>query len=163
MKKYLLLLFIIALLAVSGCSDENISNTTLDSNSSNIVKVTDMQQIEDALSKGPVFLDIGFESCPACKVMKPIISEMSNEYINKTTVMYIDTRENPQLAQQFDVYSVPDMCVILDNDSEGFNYVTSSGEITRDRSIARFIGVSKKSDLTSTIDKTLQLKSNLTV
>lgn len=160
MKKYLILLVVIISLFVSGCSDNTDSNTA---NYSNIVKVTDMQQIKNALSNGPVFLDIGFDSCPACKIMKPTIEEISNEYLGKITVMYLDTRENPQLAAQFDVYSVPDMCIIINENSQGFNYITSAGDVTTDRNVARFIGVTPKTDLIHTIDNALTLRSNSTI
>lgn len=147
MKKYLFLCIIAILIGSSGCLDTETSQEN-----STVVNVVDQQQIDDALVSGPVFVDMGFASCPACKIMKPTIEEISQEYAGKATVMYIDTRKSPGVAMGFDVYSVPDMFVIVGNDPEGYLYMTSEGDITRDRNAARFIGVTEKDILTKTLD-----------
>lgn len=155
MKKYLFLCTVAILISASGCLDTNTSQEN-----STIVNVLDQQQIDEALVSGPVFVDMGFASCPACKVMKPTIEEISQEYLGKATVMYIDTQENPRVAMSFNVYSVPDMFVIVDNDSEGYLYMTYDGNITRDRNIARFIGVTEKDVLTKTLDLAIASRQN---
>ncbi len=155
MNKYLFLCIVALLIGVSGCLDTNSS-----SENSAVVAVQDQQQIDEALVSGPVFVDMGFASCPACKIMKPTIEEISQEYLGKATVMSIDTRENPIVAMTFDVYSVPDMFVIVDNDSEGYLYMTSDGNLTRDRNIARFIGVTEKELITKTLDLAIASRQN---
>ncbi len=155
MKKYLFLCIIALLIGTSGCLDADPS-----SENSTVVNVQDMQQIDQALVSGPVFVSMGFASCPACKVMKPTIEDISKEYMGKATIMYIDTRENPQVAMGFNVYSVPDMFVILNNDPEGYLYMTYDGNITRDRDIARFIGVTGKETLAKTLDIAITLRNN---
>lgn len=155
MKKYLFLCIVAILIGSSGCLDTETSQEN-----STVVNVVDQQQIDDALVSGPVFVDMGFASCPACKIMKPTIEEISQEYAGKATVMYIDTRENPGVAMDFDVYSVPDMFVIVGNDPEGYLYMTSEGDITRDRDIARFIGVTEKDVLTKTLDLAIVSRHN---
>lgn len=155
MKKYLFLCLVALLIGTSGCLDTNPS-----SEDSTIVTVQDQQQIDEALVSGPVLVDMGFASCPACKIMKPTVEEVSQEYLGKATVMYIDTQENPRVAMSFNVYSVPDMFVIVDNDSEGYLYMTSDGNITRDRNIARFIGVTGKDVLTKTLDLAIASRQN---
>lgn len=155
MNKYLFLCTVAILISASGCLDTNTSQEN-----STVVNVLDQQQIDEALVSGPVFVDMGFASCPACKVMKPTIEEISQEYLGKATVMYIDTQENPRVAMSFNVYSVPDMFVIVDNDSEGYLYMTYDGNITRDRNIARFIGVTEKDVLTKTLDLAIASRQN---
>lgn len=159
MKKYLFFYIAVLLIAASGClgttssSDDSVAVST-------VVNVQDQQQIDEALVSGPVFIDMGFASCPACKIMKPTIEDISGEYSGKVTVMYLDTRENPELAVSFDVYSVPDMFIIVDRDSEGYLYMSSDGNITRDRNIARFIGVTEKDVLTETLDLAIVSRQN---
>jgi thioredoxin-like negative regulator of GroEL len=156
MNKYLFLCIVALLISFSGCLD----NGTGSSANSTVVDVQDLQQIDEALVSGPVLVDIGFASCPACKIMKPAIEEISQEYAEKATVMYIDTRENPGVAVAFDVYSVPDMFVIVNSSSEGYLYMTPEGDITRDRNIARFIGVTEKAVLTKTLDMAIASRQN---
>lgn len=155
MKNYLFLCTVAILISASGCLDTNTSQEN-----STVVNVLDQQQIDEALVSGPVFVDMGFASCPACKIMKPTLEEISQEYLGKATVMYIDTHENPRVAMSFNVYSVPDMFVIVGNDSEGYLYMTSDGNITRDRNIARFIGVTEKDVLTKTLDLAIASRQN---
>jgi hypothetical protein len=52
------------------------------------------------------------------------------------------------------------MFVIVGNDSEGYLYMTSDGNITRDRNIARFIGVTEKDVLTKTLDLAIASRQN---
>jgi thioredoxin 1 len=155
MKKYLFLYIVALLIGTSGCLDTNSS-----SENSTVVNVQDQQQIDEALVSGPVLVDMGFASCPACKIMKPTIEGISQEYLGKATVMYIDTREKPRVAMGFNVYSVPDMFVIVNTDSEGYLYITFDGNITRDRNIARFIGVTDKRTLTKTLDLAISSRQN---
>lgn len=155
MKNYLFLCIVAILIGSSGCLDTDTSQEN-----STVVNVLDLQQIDDALVAGPVLVDMGFASCPACKIMKPTVEDISQEYLGKATVMYIDTRENPSVAMVFDVYSVPDMFVIVGNDSEGYLYMTYDGNITRDRNIARFIGVTDKDVLTRTLDLAIASRQN---
>jgi thiol-disulfide isomerase/thioredoxin len=155
MNKYLFLCIVAILIGTSGCLDTNTSQEN-----STVVNVLDQQQIDEALVSGPVLVYMGFASCPACKIMKPTLEEISQEYLGKATVMYIDTHENPRVAMGFNVYSVPDMFVIVGNDSEGYLYMTSDGNITRDRNIARFIGVTEKDVLTKTLDLAIASRQN---
>lgn len=156
MNKYLFLYIVALLISVSGCLD---SGTDSYGNST-VVSVQDLQQVDEALVSGPVLVDMGFTSCPACKIMRPTIEEISQEYAGKATVMYIDTRENPKVATGFNVYSVPDMFVIVNSSSEGYLYMTYDGNITRNRDNARFIGVTEKGTLTKTLDLAIALRNN---
>jgi thiol-disulfide isomerase/thioredoxin len=159
MKKCLFFYIAVLFIAASGCLDTT-SSSGDSTVVSTIVNVQNQQQIDEALASGPVFVDMGFASCPACKIMKPTIEEIAQEYSRKATVMYLDTRETPEIAMGFDVYSVPDMFVIVDRDSEGYLYMTSDGNITRDRNIARFIGVTEKDILTQTLDLAIASRQN---
>lgn len=154
MKKYIFFCIMVLLIGTSGCLDTNSQEN------STVVNVQDRQQIDVALVSGPVLVDMGFASCPACKVMKPTIEAISREYMGKATVMYIDTQENPRVAMGFNVYSVPDMFVIVGTDPEGYLYMTSDGNITKDRNIARFIGVTEKRILTKTLDLAISSRQN---
>jgi len=155
MKKIFFLCIVVLLIGISGCLDTDTS-----SENSTVINVQDLQQIDQALVSGPVLVSMGFSSCPACRIMKPTIEEVSRDYMGKAKVMYIDTRKNTQVAIVFNVYSVPDMFVILNNDPEGYLYMTSDGNITRDREIARFIGVTDKGTLTKTLDIAIELRNN---
>lgn len=57
----------------------------------------------------PVFADFFAEWCGPCKITEPIIEDLSDseEYKGKIAFVKIDVDENNDLAQQFNVFSIP--------------------------------------------------------
>lgn len=57
----------------------------------------------------PVFVDFYAQWCGPCKITEPIIEELSEsaEYKGKVAFVKIDVDENNDLAQQFNVFSIP--------------------------------------------------------
>jgi thioredoxin 1 len=113
--------------------------------------------INSALEDGPVLVMIGFDGCFACKAQKPILEEISAEYQDRASVMYIDTTKVGALG--FSVYSVPDSFVIVGIEEGTYVYMKSDGQTTTNREEARFIGLTRKAVLTQTLDHALEERS----
>ena len=77
----------------------------------------------------PVLVDFYAEWCGPCRMMAPIVEELAEEH-PEFAVGKIDTDQEPFLAQQFGVVSIPTLVVL------------KNGEET-----ARFVGVRAKEDL----------------
>ena len=56
-------------------------------------------------SKVPVLLDFYASWCGPCKVLGPIIDELSEEYQDKALVAKVNTEVNPQLSAYFKIKS----------------------------------------------------------
>lgn len=110
----------------------------------NFVEVTQLDQINAALGKGPVFLRLGAEWCQYCQKMKPIMQEMAKEYQGKATIMSADVDKSPKLADYFGVESIPDSCVIVSVKNGQYVYMQQNGKTTTVRSQARIIGYNNK-------------------
>ena len=58
--------------------------------------------------KGVVtLLDLGAETCMACKKMEPIIQKLEKVYEGKAAIVYIDVWKHTDQAERFGVTAVP--------------------------------------------------------
>ncbi len=154
-KIILLIVAIIATFIIIAAFNEN----NITDEESAIVTVTDIQHINDALKKGPVLIEIGTDRCPACIAQKPILKNIANEYENKATVMYLNADRTRALAASFNVYSIPDMFVIVYIENGDYIYMSPAGELTKNRNEARYIGLTGKRALEDTLNAAIDYRS----
>ncbi|MCF0186892.1 MAG: thioredoxin [Bacteroidaceae bacterium] len=63
---------------------------------------------------GIKLIDFNATWCGPCKMMAPVFEELSEEYAGKIDFYKVDTDENPGLAQQFRVVSIPAIALVKD-------------------------------------------------
>ena len=74
--------------------------------------VTDASFDADVLkSTTPVLVDFWAEWCGPCRMVAPILEEISNEYGGKITIAKLNVDENPKTAAAYGVTSIPTMNV----------------------------------------------------
>lgn len=160
MKKLIILLILLAsVLFTAGCTEGPQKNST-DSQGiqekNAVVEVTQLEQINTSLQKGPVLVKIGAEWCGPCQEMKPILKELATEYEGKATIMSVDVDQSPKLADYFVVNSIPDSSVIVGIDNGEYVYMQEDGSITKDRFKARILGAMDKQVFVKVLDLALQ-------
>jgi thioredoxin 1 len=64
-------------------------------------------QDEVVRSSQPVLVDFYADLCGPCKIIEPIIGQLSREYEGKVKFVKIDTDANQELAMQFGIMSIP--------------------------------------------------------
>ena len=86
---------------------------------SNMSSVTDAE-FESVVLKSdkPVLVDFWAEWCTPCKMVAPILEEISTENGDKIRIVKVDVDANPGLARQFDVMSIPTMLLFKDGQPE---------------------------------------------
>ena len=64
-------------------------------------------QQEVVKSEKPVLVDFYADWCGPCKIIEPIINQLSREYDGKVKFVKVDTDANQELAVQFGIMSIP--------------------------------------------------------
>ena len=65
-------------------------------------------------SEQPVLVDFWAEWCAPCKMIAPIVEELSNEYQGQVKFTKVDVDENPEVAQKYGVRGIPTLLVFND-------------------------------------------------
>ena len=101
------------------------------------LEITDSNFEETVLkSDKPVMVDFWAAWCGPCRMVGPIIDELSEEYEGKAIIGKVDIDSNQQYAAQFGVRNIPTVLIFKD------------GEL-----VDRKVGVSSKNDYAQAIDK----------
>jgi thioredoxin 1 len=80
--------------------------------SENTVKVTDATFGDEVLlADKPVIVDFWAEWCGPCRQVAPILDEIARENADKITVAKVNIDENPQIARDYQIMSIPTMNV----------------------------------------------------
>ena len=100
------------------------------------LEITDSNFEETVLkSDKPVLVDFWAAWCGPCRMVGPIIDELSEEYEGKAVVGKVDIDSNQQYAAQFGVRNIPTVLVF------------KNGEL-----VDRKVGVSTKNDYAQALD-----------
>ena len=72
------------------------------------LQITDANFDEVVLkSDKPVLVDFWAEWCGPCRMVGPIVEEISNDYAGKAVVGKVDVDSNPNISMQFGIRNIP--------------------------------------------------------
>ena len=79
-----------------------------------IEKVFDYENNKEWSFRGelPAVIDFYADWCGPCKMVAPIIEELSTEYVGKVNFYKIDTEAEQELASAFGIQSIPSLLFI---------------------------------------------------
>ena len=87
-------------------------------------------------SSSPALVDFWAEWCGPCKMLTPVLEELSKENESKINIYKVNVDENQQLAVKFGIRSIPTLLLF------------KGGEIQE-----QIVGLKSKSDLQASIDR----------
>lgn len=70
----------------------------------------------------PLLVDLGAKKCIPCKMMAPILDELTKEYAGRMTVEFIDVWENPAASRQYKINLIPTQIFIDPSGKELFRH-----------------------------------------
>ena len=104
-----------------------------------IKHVSDASFEQDVLgAEGPVLVDYLAEWCGPCKMIAPILEEVSTDYAGKVAVAKLNVDDNREMASKFGIRGIPTLMLF------------KGGEV-----VATKVGAVSKSQLVSFLDSHL--------
>ncbi|MEC0093030.1 thiol reductase thioredoxin [Paenibacillus macquariensis subsp. defensor] len=79
-----------------------------------IVNVSDQSFITEVEGQGTVLVDFWAPWCGPCKMIAPILDELSSELGDSVKIAKVNVDENPETASRFGVMSIPTLIVFKD-------------------------------------------------
>jgi len=87
-------------------------------------------------SDKPVFVDFWAEWCGPCRMVSPIVEELSKEYEGKVNFVMVNVDQNRDLASKYNILSIPTLAIFR------------NGEV-----VAQAAGASSKESIQNYIEK----------
>ncbi len=107
--------------------------------------MADVREVTDATFEGdvlknelPTLVDFWAPWCGPCRMVAPIVGELSEEYAGKVNFMKMNTDENPAVPSKFGIRSIPSLLIFKGGELQG-----------------TIVGFRPKSDLKKRIDEAL--------
>lgn len=88
-----------------------------------------------AVQKLPKLVDLGSTKCIPCKMMVPVLSELSKDYKGQLDVQFIDVQKDPQRGRDYRITSIPTQVLF---DSKGKEITRHSGYWPKDDILKAF-------------------------
>jgi thioredoxin 1 len=77
--------------------------------------VTDSTFKEEVLdNEVPVLVDFWAPWCGPCRMVAPVVEEIALQYDGRLKVVKVNTDENPQIASQYGIRSIPTLMIFKD-------------------------------------------------
>ena len=77
----------------------------------------------------PVLLELGFESCPPCKMMKPILKNLKNTHSEEFSIGYIDINYNNEAMRKYDTNAFPTLIFLSKEGEELYRQIGYMPEV----------------------------------
>lgn len=81
-----------------------------------MIKSISQADFNDEIKEGFVVVDFWATWCGPCKMLGPVLEEVSNEFEDKAKFTKIDVDANPIVASQYKITSIPTVLMFKDGE-----------------------------------------------
>lgn len=105
----------------------------------NLIEFTDQNFEKEVIASDlPVLVDFWAEWCGPCKVIGPVVEEISNDYAGRVKVGKLNVDHNSQTAMKYGIRSIPSLLFL------------KNGKV-----VNQIVGAVQKSSIVKLLDETL--------
>lgn len=107
-------------------------------------QVTDTTFKQEVLdSEIPVLVDFWAPWCGPCRMVAPVVDEIAEQYAGQVKVVKVNTDENPNVATQFGIRSIPTLMIFKDGQRVDM-VVGAVPKTTLSQTLEKYIGPDEK-------------------
>lgn len=83
------------------------------------MKKVNESQFNTSIKTGVVLVDFSAEWCGPCKMIAPVLEQLSKEYEGKVNIITVDVDEEQNIAMRYSIMSIPTLMLFKDGKSVG--------------------------------------------
>ncbi len=76
-------------------------------------------EVEVKNAEKPVLVDFWAEWCGPCRMVAPILEELSEEFAGRLKVVKLDVESNPEVAQKYNIRGIPALLLFKNGEVAG--------------------------------------------
>lgn len=81
------------------------------------MKIINKDEFDAVIKDGVVLVDFFATWCGPCKMLSPVLEELSAEMEGKATIVKVDVDQSQELAMKFGIMSVPTMIIFKNGEA----------------------------------------------
>ncbi|MGI6608735.1 MAG: thioredoxin [Erysipelotrichaceae bacterium] len=74
-----------------------------------MLEIISGKNFDDVINSGPVLVDFYADWCGPCKMINPILEELSQVYSGLVRIVKVNVNNDKELAQKYQISSIPNL------------------------------------------------------